>query len=636
MEKKQCYVELKNSPIVQKYGCKRRGLSGYLLSEEEMRQQNYPLADSPSCEKFVPTGCDGRVTDGSPLFGLDCEMCLTPKGHELTRVAVVNSEGTCIMNELVKPENPIFDYLTRYSGITWNILLPVTTRLRDVQVQLKKLLPSDAVLVGHSLENDLTALQMIHPHIIDTSLLFTRDLGRRFKLKFLAEAVLGKKIQCEAGNGHDPAEDAKAALELAQYFIKQGPQKVAELTLEALLAAERKRGVSQTLTNSQGLDLHTDLHGSKPLDQHIGSLDQPDDDSVSSVQDKCSLLDALHSIGRKVILLSEREESGDPVSAVTVNRIKCSSNREVLKRARDEVPSCCFSAVQFSLDPLYERTSISEKMRRVLARMCTVRAGPLHKSFSLKSVKMMFRRCGPVRSVSVITEMERLYVCVQYKVLEGAQLATETLNGVPVDGHCIKVQRPMSEDTMLECDAVLQALEGDLESAGVLYVSGIRKCLAEEDLQEKFSPFGKIKAIVLPRKETGRHQKYCFIKYENPASVNAAVNGHLDESGRMKRRKALTPGHISAWSTQFDQSPACPALLNSKSVACSASQGTEEPIHVAEETGDSLKELGDVMRSLDRKVKKLFKVLTAKTLCVVLLTGTDRLPGLGLIGIKED
>nr|XP_014346055.1 PREDICTED: putative RNA exonuclease NEF-sp isoform X2 [Latimeria chalumnae] len=569
MEKKQCYVELKNSPIVQKYGCKRRGLSGYLLSEEEMRQQNYPLADSPSCEKFVPTGCDGRVTDGSPLFGLDCEMCLTPKGHELTRVAVVNSEGTCIMNELVKPENPIFDYLTRYSGITWNILLPVTTRLRDVQVQLKKLLPSDAVLVGHSLENDLTALQMIHPHIIDTSLLFTRDLGRRFKLKFLAEAVLGKKIQCEAGNGHDPAEDAKAALELAQYFIKQGPQKVAELTLEALLAAERKRGVSQTLTNSQGLDLHTDLHGSKPLDQHIGSLDQPDDDSVSSVQDKCSLLDALHSIGRKVILLSEREESGDPVSAVTVNRIKCSSNREVLKRARDEVPSCCFSAVQFSLDPLYERTSISEKMRRVLARMCTVRAGPLHKSFSLKSVKMMFRRCGPVRSVSVITEMERLYVCVQYKVLEGAQLATETLNGVPVDGHCIK------------------------------YI---------------FGP----------------------LEYENPASVNAAVNGHLDESGRMKRRKALTPGHISAWSTQFDQSPACPALLNSKSVACSASQGTEEPIHVAEETGDSLKELGDVMRSLDRKVKKLFKVLTAKTLCVVLLTGTDRLPGLGLIGIKED
>uniref|UniRef100_H2ZX47 RNA exonuclease 5 n=1 Tax=Latimeria chalumnae TaxID=7897 RepID=H2ZX47_LATCH len=604
-------VELKNSPIVQKYGCKRRGLSGYLLSEEEMRQQNYPLADSPSCEKFVPTGCDGRVTDGSPLFGLDCEMCLTPKGHELTRVAVVNSEGTCIMNELVKPENPIFDYLTRYSGITWNILLPVTTRLRDVQVQLKKLLPSDAVLVGHSLENDLTALQMIHPHIIDTSLLFTRDLGRRFKLKFLAEAVLGKKIQCEAGNGHDPAEDAKAALELAQYFIKQGPQKVAELTLEALLAAERKRGVSQTLTNSQGFF---------PL--------------CAS-----SLLDALHSIGRKVILLSEREESGDPVSAVTVNRIKCSSNREVLKRARDEVPSCCFSAVQFSLDPLYERTSISEKkrMRRVLARMCTVRAGPLHKSFSLKSVKMMFRRCGPVRSVSVITEMERLYVCVQYKVLEGAQLATETLNGVPVDGHCIKVQRPMSEDTMLECDAVLQALEGDLESAGVLYVSGIRKCLAEEDLQEKFSPFGKIKAIVLPRKETGRHQKYCFIKYENPASVNAAVNGHLDESGRMKRRKALTPGHISAWSTQFDQSPACPALLNSKSVACSASQGTEEPIHVRNPVCVTCWDFWY------RKVKKLFKVLTAKTLCVVLLTGTDRhpahgnkLPGLGLIGIKED
>lgn len=34
-------------------------------------------------------------------------------------------------------------------------------------------------------------LQMIHPSVIDTSLLFARNEGRRFKLKFLAKAVLG-------------------------------------------------------------------------------------------------------------------------------------------------------------------------------------------------------------------------------------------------------------------------------------------------------------------------------------------------------------------------------------------------------------------------------------------------------------
>lgn len=33
-------------------------------------------------------------------------------------------------------------------------------------------------------------LQMIHPNVIDTSLLFARDFGRKFRLKFLAQAVL--------------------------------------------------------------------------------------------------------------------------------------------------------------------------------------------------------------------------------------------------------------------------------------------------------------------------------------------------------------------------------------------------------------------------------------------------------------
>ena len=35
-----------------------------------------------------------------------------------------------------------------------------------------------------------------------------------------------KQIQTEEQNGHDPMEDASAALELAQYFIKAGPRKV--------------------------------------------------------------------------------------------------------------------------------------------------------------------------------------------------------------------------------------------------------------------------------------------------------------------------------------------------------------------------------------------------------------------------
>jgi RNA exonuclease 1 len=40
------------------------------------------------------------------------------------------------------------------------MLQPITTTLREVQSKLKKVLPRDAVLVGHSLENDLVALNV--------------------------------------------------------------------------------------------------------------------------------------------------------------------------------------------------------------------------------------------------------------------------------------------------------------------------------------------------------------------------------------------------------------------------------------------------------------------------------------------
>lgn len=124
-----------------------------------MKTFHFPLQGSPNCENFILLKYSGFITDSSPLFGLDCEVCLTSMGKELTRISLVAEGGYCLMDELVKPDFKILDYLTSFSGITKEILNPVTTKLKDVQKLLRELLPPDAVLVGHCLDLDLRVLK---------------------------------------------------------------------------------------------------------------------------------------------------------------------------------------------------------------------------------------------------------------------------------------------------------------------------------------------------------------------------------------------------------------------------------------------------------------------------------------------
>ena len=52
---------------------------------------------------------------------------------------------------------------------------------QSVQAQLRLLLDANAVLVGHSLENDLRALKMYHHRVIDTVTLFPHPRGPPFR-----------------------------------------------------------------------------------------------------------------------------------------------------------------------------------------------------------------------------------------------------------------------------------------------------------------------------------------------------------------------------------------------------------------------------------------------------------------------
>ncbi|KAI0134721.1 exonuclease [Xylariales sp. AK1849] len=190
--------------------------------------------------------------------GFDCEMGYTAHGMELIRVTAVSwPAGDELLDILVYPIGEYIDLNTRYSGVRpedmvaaerWRpgddpspTVIPSADALNPPQRKLKivpspkdardlmfSLISPDTPLVGHGLENDLNAMRIIHPVVVDTVLLFPhkRGLPIRNGLKWLMQNMLDRKIQMNTSTdegtpqGHDSAEDARAAGELARLKVR--------------------------------------------------------------------------------------------------------------------------------------------------------------------------------------------------------------------------------------------------------------------------------------------------------------------------------------------------------------------------------------------------------------------------------
>ncbi|KAJ6262688.1 hypothetical protein Dda_1244 [Drechslerella dactyloides] len=170
---------------------------------------------------------------------LDCEMAYTTEGFEIIRLTATRFPTyETIIDVLVQPFGEVLDLNTRFSGVTpeqWDAApfykvgaqtaSPAekpTDKPTDLQKVLNPMYARDllfeyidasTILIGHSLENDLKCMRIIHPRVVDTAILYPRrNMPARYSLKWLVKNHLGRYIQAtDTGKGHDSKEDANEA-----------------------------------------------------------------------------------------------------------------------------------------------------------------------------------------------------------------------------------------------------------------------------------------------------------------------------------------------------------------------------------------------------------------------------------------
>lgn len=163
------------------------------------------------------------------VVAVDCEMVgLGPGGCRgaLARCSVVDYHGSVLYDGYVRPEEPVTDYRTRWSGIRPSHMRDATP-FRAAQKEIVQLL-HNKVVVGHSIANDFRALGYVHPteRTRDTASLV--ELRRRAglplaqpaSLKRLTKLLLYRDIQV-GRHGHSSVEDARATMELYRLVESQ-------------------------------------------------------------------------------------------------------------------------------------------------------------------------------------------------------------------------------------------------------------------------------------------------------------------------------------------------------------------------------------------------------------------------------
>lgn len=227
---KEMYYACCNDHVGISTGCTSSDTHVFKISEAKRLALVMPFMETPPNPSLE--------SDSAVCF--DCEMGFTTRGMELIRLTATSwPDGSKLVDVLVRPLGEILDLNSRYSGV-WpkdfasaaphsasSTTMVDQLQLVDSPFEARALLLSHLTpttpLIGHALENDLNAVRIIHPCIVDSVVLYPhpRGLPLRFGLKMLVKKYLERDIQMGGAMGHDSAEDARAAGDLVRLKVSE-------------------------------------------------------------------------------------------------------------------------------------------------------------------------------------------------------------------------------------------------------------------------------------------------------------------------------------------------------------------------------------------------------------------------------
>ncbi|RDL30332.1 uncharacterized protein BP5553_10210 [Venustampulla echinocandica] len=196
--------------------CGNPAISGKPCVENEFHiPRQYQQGELESQWEYRATPAGQILYSPRPAVAIDCEMGISKQGDsELIRVTLIDYfSSEVLVDSLVSPDVEMRDYVTRYSGVTKRDMeIARNTRNcffgRDnARMAVWRFVGPYTIVVGHSANNDLSALRWIHPLVVDTFLIEYIPHKKAVKAKIEQEHKEAKaKVEQEQKDANAKAE----------------------------------------------------------------------------------------------------------------------------------------------------------------------------------------------------------------------------------------------------------------------------------------------------------------------------------------------------------------------------------------------------------------------------------------------